>query len=1044
MLIPTLPEEAKPALASRLFNTSKILLPLATLSTFYFNLHRNDVDKYSVGNVRTFFGYIETVNKSVTVDGSGAKLTSYTITCLAFDKALKATQIYNNPHLVSQQDGAKTDVVRKDFQNNLGGISLFSKGIATRGTPRDLILRNLMRMLGFGGQFVLPEHYSEVLPDAVRSVEFKEPADTKGKLVFSNAAMAAISKPEQDAIIAAVKDFKGKIKPNGIELNLTTQILKGNISYDALIAGIEKNKYKEFNEAFLATIARFSNKAKRRMTMYMPTFNITNNFANAFVSNTYFKVSTGLTAPAPIGTTTKQSAITGIEGVLKDQLQEVTAEIKAVTALNRPVVFPSVNMWAGPNGEETPAKTIFNILSLDYMEDVDGYYGSFAYIHYSGSLWGACYQNSNSDINEFFCDLRPAANFETAAEDGLGIPLDGAIPMVPAVILREKPFTNYRQPTKVISAPDNTSTIKIGTLSASAVGGGAVGGSAAAFAGAVGLGGLGGLAAGAAAAAAFGGALGNTPGSDQLYMSIIAPTGAKKGFRGLSATAANLEKISGALQNVGLGTVEKQTVTASSFGNLATDRIRLEFSQNHYTLLGSPAGALLSLPKESRFSDVGVHQSLIDPLLKVSATTKTKTQVDQFALDAELELSKLENLSLFSGVNLTEGQFVASGASAKQLKILGYTPTTGARTEVPLEIAEQAFSTVFALPRPVFRSPDGGRVTKENKMGGVQRILGVMAPSDHPKYGDPYSLNFYAFSTDDVSSATVKNMTSSSLLTKAGDKISSVDGNSNLVLGSDSTMASLQSGIVGGKKERVHILEFVKVHSQDVMNESFSRGNHGILNLVELFPTLAGADAQKLYFNDQLPIVTPLSIHRFGLQVSSLTTNFVNPALLGVSNDFWNQKSMIMKWNVLFDMWNQHNHEYLSGSISMRGLPGIRPGYRIDRPELNLSFYVERVSHTWTYPGHLSTQATVTRGQPMAAETVLDYIPPSPNIDANDSPRQNLGRVFEVGKDENGEAYPYAGTFTGEVIKPKSRSDRLKTLSNPFVDTHESLKKKGK
>ena len=110
------------------------------------------------------------------------------------------------------------------------------------------------------------------------------------------------------------------------------------------------------------------------------------------------------------------------------------------------------------------AQTLLNILSLDYLENVEGYYGNFNFIEFQGSLYSALYQNSNPIINELFFDLRPAANFKTAATDGLGVDIDGAIPMVPAVILREKPFTMYKFPKRTLQSPDNKSTLKVGAL----------------------------------------------------------------------------------------------------------------------------------------------------------------------------------------------------------------------------------------------------------------------------------------------------------------------------------------------------------------------------------------------------------------------------------------------------------------------------------------------------------------------------------------------------------------------------------------------------
>lgn len=74
-------------------------------------------------------------------------------------------------------------------------------------------------------------------------------------------------------------------------------------------------------------------------------------------------------------------------------------------------------------------------------------------------------------------------------------------------------------------------------------------------------------------------------------------------------------------------------------------------------------------------------------------------------------------------------------------------------------------------------------------------------------------------------------------------------------------------------------------------------------------------------------------------------------------------RRLLARWGLLQDHWYQHNLEYLSGNITMRGAPEIRVGYRLDIVERNMSMYVESVNHTWTPTGGLTTTLNVTRGQ---------------------------------------------------------------------------------
>ena len=75
-------------------------------------------------------------------------------------------------------------------------------------------------------------------------------------------------------------------------------------------------------------------------------------------------------------------------------------------------------------------------------------------------------------------------------------------------------------------------------------------------------------------------------------------------------------------------------------------------------------------------------------------------------------------------------------------------------------------------------------------------------------------------------------------------------------------------------------------------------------------------------------------------------------------------RKQISRWALLQDHWYQHNIEYLSGRVDMRGAPEIRVGYRLDIEDRNMSFYVEGVNHSWQFPNSMKTSLQVSRGQP--------------------------------------------------------------------------------
>jgi murein DD-endopeptidase MepM/ murein hydrolase activator NlpD len=86
----------------------------------------------------------------------------------------------------------------------------------------------------------------------------------------------------------------------------------------------------------------------------------------------------------------------------------------------------------------------------------------------------------------------------------------------------------------------------------------------------------------------------------------------------------------------------------------------------------------------------------------------------------------------------------------------------------------------------------------------------------------------------------------------------------------------------------------------------------------------------------------------------------------------------LARWSLLQHHWFQHNTEYLSGTIDMRGAPEIRVGYRLDlpKPGRELSFYVAGVSHAWNFPSDMTTTLQVTRGQTHNPFPL--YVPPTP------------------------------------------------------------------
>lgn len=212
-------------------------------------------------------------------------------------------------------------------------------------------------------------------------------------------------------------------------------------------------------------------------------------------------------------------------------------------------------------------------------------------------------------------------------------------------------------------------------------------------------------------------------------------------------------------------------------------------------------------------------------------------------------------------------------------------------------------------------------------------------------------------------------------------------------------------------------LDVIPITSQDVRQETVGRADHDIFNLLAISAENPLQNVWKYLTQDLFPIVTPVSIERNGLRLMELSTMYANYSQdnldgrgSGIDNNAIRRN--LTRWAFLLDHWNQHNNEYLSGDFTLRGMPEIRVGYRLDYVDRHESYYVEEVSHNWSYPDAMQTQVTVSRGQrndPMPA-----YVPPA--VSRNFGQPTSLEEAVELNRT--------AGVST--------RIARAGTLDSPF------------
>jgi len=173
-------------------------------------------------------------------------------------------------------------------------------------------------------------------------------------------------------------------------------------------------------------------------------------------------------------------------------------------------------------------------------------------------------------------------------------------------------------------------------------------------------------------------------------------------------------------------------------------------------------------------------------------------------------------------------------------------------------------------------------------------------------------------------------------------------------------------------------IDCVVIHNTDVQASALGRSDDDIINAFHLYASSPiPADAYRDLLSNFNPIVNQISISRHGFRLKEQSTEFANYGDFpqgGQKGNHFPRKNLI-RWTMLMDHWFVHNPEYLTGTITVRGMPEIRVGYRLDWYERNESYYVESVHHQWTYPGPLITTIEVSRGQ--RNDPFPAYIPPT-------------------------------------------------------------------
>lgn len=193
---------------------------------------------------------------------------------------------------------------------------------------------------------------------------------------------------------------------------------------------------------------------------------------------------------------------------------------------------------------------------------------------------------------------------------------------------------------------------------------------------------------------------------------------------------------------------------------------------------------------------------------------------------------------------------------------------------------------------------------------------------------------------------------------------------------------SVVSSWYGSTAKPLKHIDAISITRADVTNYSVGRSDEETFNILQLTPQgiTNVSDQFRSVLTNFSPVINQVSVARHGLRVWEGTTQFANYGSkgpnpgVGGSADNAQVRRNLVRWQLMMDHWYQHNIEYLSGEISLRAMPEIRVGYRLDWTDRSESYYVEGVVNEWAYPGAMTTTVHVTRGQRNDPFPV--YVPP--------------------------------------------------------------------
>ncbi len=913
------------------------------------------------GLTRTFFGFIDRIEENYTVDRSGVPDTKYNIICSDFQKVFEKTQIYYNPHLAGRKD-----LIGDTFgTDNLGGLTLASKGIASHGSPADIIQNLIVLMLGLGTQFSLPDSYNP-------APSFKQ------RQALLNYIESGLSSDSHKAI----KDAGG---------------------FEKFLAACKA-------EAEAVALAENASLQERGIGL----------------------------SPEELIASSQDNFARGVAEQLQGNPNNAANFGPGI-----------VRALPGVGNRVSSLMDILNLFDFVELASIDGYMSSTSIWQGTGPISSLLRSFSNEIVNELMFDLRPMTIRDDHEEyDQVGDEIKGniaangvgGVTYVPAVVFREYPWATITEfdgtniETNIRN--DDGSRTKIGKIPFGAV-----------FSNRPNIPGRHNIEFEAISYSSRIRGKAVAVNNRKLDVAVIKEQEIKKSSFGKTDH-----------EHVNLIETTAEGIDSRSFKFFMQDlqpiTTPIHIMRNGLRVRSNPTRFVTFDDKISRSVDIEPNKPQEQEEAEIiAASEKPEIPSDIKGLQAPIRgggtshapseygyrqpggIFKFHNgVDLYADIGITvfsiaDGVLVASApkggfAFYSQTIIIKHKSMGPGGQDLYSQYSHLSEKFVDQLPkigakRPTWVStsiqgngllnetfiPAGTPIGLVGNEGGTKDD-----PEAKFKFSAPHLHFELLLNTDGlvypakrgvVTAARIEDIeirTGGATVFKPIDKktgqpvLRPEHGAFGETPHIDPQGVDLSSAfknktfpLEGNNKRTLDPIAFFKANGIHLFAEASGIPSPILPASEEDIeePEHEEEDTNVPAKGDPKPTVAALTT-----QVSKgegkLDSSLSSPTLF----------RQLARWSLLQDHWYQHNSEYLSGSIDMRGAPEIRAGYRLDLPDRGLSFYVEAVNHSWQFPDDMSTTLQVTRGQPNDPFPL--YVPPVPHDKQGKDSNSRLAKSFIV------------------------------------------------